>query len=69
MFITLTLKQGDLAFVGKMQICLSRGGGGGNPSKGNIVLLGFFGKISVLSTSQFIHSTLIITACNGNMTI
>ncbi len=57
MFITLTLKQGDLAFVGKMQICLSRGegGGGGNPSKGNIVLLGFFGKISVLSTSQFIH--------------
>ncbi len=52
MFITLTLKQGDLAFVGKMQICLSLGL---YPSKGNIVLLGFFGKISVLSTSQFVH--------------
>ncbi len=56
--MTLTLKQGDLAFVGK-KAYLSKQVKKKNPSKGNIALalvsllrFFFFGQILVLSTSQ-----------------
>ncbi len=75
MCMTLTLLQGNLAFVGKKAYLSQQVKK--KPSKGNIALalvslvsfFFFFVRFWFYQLVKCVHETLIITACYGDMTI